>query len=85
MNRIYSRSELISIHKQVVGFVYNDFGTATNWNEYEFNVLHKASCTHIKRMTVTHPKYFFESLDEAEAWLNANRPGKWHKCNTCLL
>lgn len=84
MKKIITLLELRKISNRGEGYIYNDFGTETNWNEYEFNVLHKASCRHIKLMTITQSKYYFESLDEAENWLNINRPKKWHKCSTCL-
>ena len=64
------------------GYVYNDFGTqfpgnSLTWNTRDFNKLHRASCTHVKRMTYVSEgkltKHFFQSRKEAIDWLEKNR------------
>jgi hypothetical protein len=64
------------------GYVYNDFGTqfpgdSSTWNTRDFNKLHRASCSQVKRMTyVTQEKltkHFFFTRKEAMEWLEANR------------
>jgi len=64
------------------GYIYNDFGTqfpgdSPTWNTRTFNKLHQCSCSQVKKMTYTTEgkvtKYFFNSLREAEQWLEKNR------------
>jgi len=72
-NRIVRESE---------GYIFNDFGTqfpgdSPSWNTRDFNKLHRASCSQVKRMThVTEgrlTKHFFRSRKEAIEWLEKNR------------
>ena len=79
--------ELEDIIKSGRGFIYNDFGTVNNWNQEEFNKLHRASCIHLKRMTPGSAEwtYRFDTLKEAEEWLESNRKSDGYSyCKTCL-
>jgi hypothetical protein len=78
------------IIRQGGGYIYNDFGTqfpgnSPTWNTTEFNKLHRASCSQVKRMThITEgklTKYFFQSREEAINWLEKNR--KEHGYTLC--
>ena len=65
------------------GFVYNDFspsGKSGDWN-----ILHRASCRWLKQSNLNVDKYYFNTLNEAETWLNSNRGDGWRKCRTCLV
>lgn len=59
------------------GFIYNDFGTQSEWNPPIFNKLHKASCSRVSQMTYISDgkltKHFFKSLKESIDWLEKNR------------
>jgi len=48
MIRIKDDRELMDKHDRGDGFVYNDFGDATNWNPESFNKLHRASCPWVR-------------------------------------
>jgi hypothetical protein len=70
------------IIRQGEGYIYNDFGTqfpgeSPTWKTSDFNVLHRASCSHIRRMTYSTEgkltKHFFESRRKAIEWLETNR------------
>jgi len=76
------------------GYIYNDFGThfpgdSPTYNTRDNNKLHRATCTHIKRMTcVTEgklTKHFFQTRKEAVEWLETNRKEQGYtfctKCN----
>ena len=75
------------------GYIYNDFGTqfpgdSPTWNTTDFNKLHRASCSQVKRMTyITRgklTKYFFQSREEAIGWLEKNRKEKGYTlCRFC--
>jgi len=64
------------------GFIYNDFGTqfpgnSPIWNTRDFNKLHRAYFSQIKKMTYATQgkltKQFFKSRREAIEWLEKNR------------
>ena len=75
------------------GYIYNDFGTqfpgdSPTWNSRDFNKLHRASCSQVKKMTyVTEGKFtnhFFKSRTEAVDWLEANRKKQGYTlCSYC--
>ena len=75
------------------GFVYNDFGTqfpgdSLTWNTTDFNKLHRASCSQVKRMTyITNgkfTKYHFNTKQEAINWLMENRENEGYTfCKFC--
>jgi hypothetical protein len=52
MKKIISDQELLTLHCQGIGFIYNDYGT--EMKHYPFNVLHVASCSHV-RTYLPHP------------------------------
>jgi len=86
--RIVDDRELKQRHMNGHGFIYNDFGQATGWNEEENNKLHRASCSQVKRMTyVTEgklTKHFFQSRKEAIDWLETNRKEQGYTfCTYC--
>jgi len=86
--KIKNWEELDNILNAKKGFIYNDFGTVNKWNMKEFNKLHKASCYHLKqKMTPGSADwtYYFDSLKEAEAWLENNRKDDGYSiCKSCL-
>ena len=66
-------------------FIYNDFGTqfpgdSPTWNTRDFNKLHHASCSQVKRIAhITEgklTKHFFKSRKEAIDWLEKNKKNK---------
>jgi len=75
------------------GCIYNDFGKqfpgdSTTWKTSDFNVLHRASCSQVKRMTHKTEgkltKHFFKSLEEAISWLETNRKQQGYTlCSFC--
>jgi hypothetical protein len=86
LREITSDVELQKLRAEGRGYIYNDFGTEGG-RRAEWNVLHEASCRHVRRANVSTPKYFFDSLDEAMAWLRGNRGPEgrdWKRCGTCL-
>lgn len=85
MQRIKSQQELDKIHHSRLGYIYNDYsGKGASGNRY--NVLHRADCRWIKNTKISVPKYFFDTVDEADAWLVQNRGQEgvgWKQCGTC--
>ena len=75
------------------GYIYNDFGKqfpgdSPTWKTSEFNVLHRASCSQVKRMTYIAEgkltKHFFQSRKEAINWLEMNRKEQGYTlCSYC--
>jgi len=75
------------------GYIYNDFGTqfpgnSPTWNTRDFNKLHRASCSRVKKMTyVTEEKltkHFFAFRKEAINWLETNRKEQGYTlCRYC--
>lgn len=85
--KINSWEELKNFFEKGEGFVYNDFGSFSEWNQKEFNKLHKASCPHLKQMTLGSVEWthWFSSLKEAESWLESNRKYDGYSyCKSCL-
>ena len=65
------------------GYVFNDFsGGGPSGKQY--NVVHRATCSYLRSANLSVPKYSFATLDEAAAWLDANRPNNWKCCKTCI-
>lgn len=81
------------IVKRKKGFIFNDFGTqfpgnSPTWNTIDFNKLHRASCSQVKKMTyITNEKftkYFFNSKKETIDWLRTNRKNEGYTfCKFC--
>lgn len=68
------------------GYIYNDF-SGRGAGGAEYNVLHYADCETLSRMKASIPKYHFESLAEAVAWLESNRGAEgehWKRCGVCF-
>lgn len=85
MRKVSGNEELSRLHASGVGLIYNDF-SRHGVSGQKYNVLHAASCDWILKSNVNVPKYFFEDLDEAVAWLTANRGpegANWRRCGTC--
>ena len=90
---IKNRDTWNRIARQGEGFIYNDFGTqfpgdSPTWNTRDFNKLHSASCSQVKRMThITEgklTKHFFKSRKEAVDWLEKNRKKQGYTfCTFC--
>lgn len=81
------------IIREGVGYIYNDFGTqfpgdSLTWNTPDFNKLHHAHCSQVKRMTYMTDgkltKHFFRSRKEASDWLGRNREAQGYtRCKYC--
>ncbi len=72
-------------HFSGVGLIYNDYVQLGSYG-YKHNALHAASCFEISKMNLKHPKFYFEDLDDARAWLNSNRGPEgvnWKRCGMC--
>jgi len=64
------------------GCIFNDFSRGPSGRQN--NVLHESSCTWLRSANLNVAKVFFESVEEAVAWLDVNRPNNWKRCGTCL-
>jgi hypothetical protein len=86
--KIKNWEELDSILNSKKGLIYNDFGTVQKWNIAEFNKLHKSGCYHLRqKMTPGSADwtYYFDSMEEAELWLEKNRKDEGYcNCKSCL-
>ncbi len=82
MKLVETDAELAALHASGRGLVYNDF-SGHGPSGVKYNILHTASCTKLRIMTVDVPKVFFDRLDEAVAWLEKNRGTNWKICNSC--
>jgi hypothetical protein len=85
--KITNWEELKKILEKKEGFIYNDFGSFNNWNPKEFNKLHKVNCIHMDLLTSGSAEwtYYFNSLNEAESWLEINRKDDgYSNCKGCL-
>ena len=81
------------IIRQGKGFIYNDFGTqfpgnSPTWNTRDFNKLHRANCSQVRKMTfITEgklTKHFFKTRKEASEWLGENRQEQGYTfCSYC--
>ena len=91
MQHVDTNSELAALHRAGSGVVFNDYTSGPTAGQY--NVLHAASCASVGRMLSgaipeARPsvrKMFFESADEARAWLlrhrgEENRAWRRHAC-----
>ena len=94
MKEIISNEELKKIYEKGQGFVYNDYTPYSKYGK-QFNKLHKANSTCMdpsnqNRMKVEgiekkHTKYFFDTYDEAIAWLKQNRSQVgYSNCGLCF-
>ena len=83
MRKINSMDDYKRILLVGTGYIYNDFSPSTAQADY--NILHLASCRWLKRSNLGVDKYFFNSLIEAEEWLDKKRSHGWRKCRTCLV
>lgn len=86
MRQLTSQTELEQIHKLGTGFIYNDYAGTTGASASKFNLLHRASCTWIKKTNLKVPKYYSETQEAAVAWLEQNRGRegvRWRWCKTC--
>jgi len=73
MRRIRSMEELDAIREDAHGFLYNDF-TKAGATAARDNVLHRASCPELAKMTsLSVGKLFFEPDEDAATWLEENR------------
>lgn len=97
MHKISNNQELEKIYNDGIGFVFNDF-TDNMKSGIQYNKLHKAKCYHMnpdnpKRLEVEgdktgkkHSKYFFDTYEDANIWLQENRSGiGYSNCRHCLL
>ena len=85
MKEVHSDAELQQLHTIGKGLIYNDYSGDGTWG-FQYNVLHDASCRHIRKANVKYPKLFFDTLPEAIAWLSSNRGQEsvnWKRCGTC--
>jgi hypothetical protein len=85
MQIIQGDDELARLHETGAGFVYNDF-SGTSASGAQYNVLHAAGCSWVAKSNVNVRKLFFETLEEATAWLLSNRGAEgsnWKRCGTC--
>lgn len=64
-------------------FLYNDF-VRNGPSGRSYNVLHRSSCAFVRRMNANVPKVWFETQDQAEKWLLANRGSNWKHCGSCF-
>ena len=81
------------ITQQGEGYIYNDFGTqfpgnSLTWNTKDFNKLHRASCSQVRKMTyITEEKltkHFFKTKKEALDWLKKHRKEEGYTfCQYC--
>jgi hypothetical protein len=79
MRQVQTNAELAAIHRAGSGVVFNDYTSGPAAGQY--NVLHVAFCASVGRMLAgaipdarpSVPKMFFETADEARAWLLRHR------------
>jgi hypothetical protein len=92
MRRVQTNAELQALHAARAGFIFNDF--TAGGGGAQSNVLHAADCTWVERMLgrarlQSRPavrKVFFDTLEDAQSWLAANRGPEgqgWKRCATC--
>ena len=93
MRRVQTNAELAALHSAGAGLVFNDFTSGPAGARD--NVLHAASCRSVRKMLdgadpVSCPsvrKMFFDTGDEAHAWLAAERGLEglaWKYCSGCM-
>jgi hypothetical protein len=83
---VLSEDEFKKRRRAGKGFIYNDF-SGRGAGGAKYNLLHYADCETLERANASIPKFHFESLLEAEAWLESNRGAKdeqWRQCGTCF-
>jgi hypothetical protein len=72
MQLIADTVELRRLHAAGIGFIHNPDG----------QVLHRADCDHVLRMSARRKLYFTDS-DEARAYLSADGRRRWESCPHC--
>lgn len=85
MRRVRSLEELDAIRKDGRGYVYNDF-TKAGATAGKDNVLHRASCSELAKMTLSVRKFFVDPDEDAASWLQDNRGPeglRWRRCGVC--
>ncbi len=93
MRQVHTSAELAAIHRDGSGAVFNDYTSGPTAGQY--NVLHAAFCASVGRMLAAAvpdampavPKIFFETADEARAWLlrhrgEENQAWRRHACRS---
>ena len=83
MRKVNDSKDYQRIQDEGVGCVYNDF--SPSGSQGDWNILHKASCRWLGQSNLNVDKYFFNTLIEAETWLETHRGEDWRKCRTCLV
>ena len=73
MRPILDEADLTAVHSAGRGLVHNPKG----------QILHVADCPQVSRMGPK-GKLFFESLEEADAYLSGDVRRRWSRCPTCL-
>jgi len=85
MQKIESDVELLMLHAQARGYIYNDYSGGTPNGAYG-NVLHIAKCSHVAKSNTNYGKFFFNDYADAGAWLERNRGREtiaWRRCHCC--
>lgn len=86
MRKVTDLKDYQRIQDDGVGYVYNDFSPSGSHGGDD-NILHLASCRWLDLSNLNVDKYFFNTLIEAEIWLESHRGEEgesWRKCRTCL-
>lgn len=85
MRQITDDKELLALHNENAGYIYNDYRGATERGA-SGNVIHHAGCRHIEKSNTKYPKFFFARFDKAIDWLRNNRGQEgtgWRRCGCC--
>jgi hypothetical protein len=83
MRAVLDEEKLAEIRSSQSGFLFNDFSPT---GDPAYNVLHWAGCRWLARMNMGVAKIYFETLAEAEDFLNEARGPEnvgWKRCATC--
>jgi len=84
MRAIATDADLAGAITAADGLIYNDFSGPAGGPG---NVLHAATCGHLRRANIAVRKVLFDTLDEATRWLGSNRGDEgstWRRCGACL-
>ncbi len=87
MEEVRTKERLAEL-RQRDGFIFNCFYPFAR-RFTTFGTLHKTKCPYINELsTKNNPKFYFSSVNEATAWLDANAKHydnkPWKKCGVCL-
>jgi hypothetical protein len=85
VERISDEGRFRAICLSGIGVVYNDF-TRGGASAGQYNILHVASCTWLRRANLGVPKILFGDAAEATTWLTSERGPEgtaWRRCRTC--